>query len=378
MGVSTIIMVPVYFTTKVADEASFCNRVEEQHAILRSIQKNQHLVVIAPRRYGKTSLVVNALQNSSIQFARVDLFCVIYEDEICRKVAKGVSELTRQLTAFSAKSLQLIGRCFKLASIAIKAGDIEIKADLDKTTTDPTAHLTDLLEGLEKLAKKHKKPIVLFFDEFQDVLKTESSNKIQAAIRAVAQHSHYVTYVFSGSSRILLNKIFDDKKQPLYMLCKKMALERIAPEHFAKHISDAFYKKWKKKIGAELIDLILETTQSHSYYVNVLCDKLWEKTAFPTIESIHKAWQDTVDENKGKIIADLEPLNTNRLKVLTTIALLGAVKEPNSKHFLDKVKLPLSSVQHTLRYLLDYDYLHETKNGIALTDPAMQVFIREK
>jgi AAA+ ATPase superfamily predicted ATPase len=368
----------VYFTTKVATDASFCNRTAEQQTIINSVHKNQHMVIVAPRRYGKTSLVVHTLTREKIIFARIDLFCAVYEEDICRKVAKSVSSLARQITTFSEKSLQFIGQCFKLASIAIKAGKMEIKVELEKPTADSVAQLEDLLEGLEKLAKKQKKSVVLFFDEFQDVLKTSASNKIQAAIRAIAQHSKYVTYIFSGSSRVMLNKIFDDKKQPLYMLCKKIMLERITKTHLATHMQAAFSKRWKKHITPALIDVILTHTACHSYYVNVLCDKLWDSKITPTLATIETAWQETVDENKGKIIADLEPLNTNRLKVLTTIALLNGIKEPSSKYFLDHVKLPLSSVQNTIKYLLDYDFIHHTDSGLTLIDPVMQIFIQEK
>lgn len=365
-----------YFTTKVATNHSFCNRVEEQRIILNSVEKNQHLVVVAPRRYGKTSLIVHTLTQANILFARIDLFCVVYEEDICHKVAKGMSSLVRQLTTFSEKSLQFLGNCFKQASITIKAGKVEVKAELNKTTLHPIAQLEDLLEGLEKLAKKQNKKIVLFFDEFQDVLKIEASNKIQAAIRAVAQHSNYVTYIFSGSSRVMLNKMFDDKQQPLYMLCKKIFLERIQPIYFSAHMEKAFLARWKKKILPELIEKILEKTECHPYYVNMLCDKLWDQSIPPTFHAIEQAWQDTLNENKGKVIADLQPLNTNRIKVLTTIAQLNFVKEPNSKQFLDQVKLPLSSTQNAIQYLLNYDYVYETKQGIALVDPIVKAFIQ--
>ena len=128
---------------------------------------------------------------------------------------------------------------------------------------------------------------------------------------------------------------------------------------------------------AELIDIILAKTECHSFYLNVLCDKLWDTNTFPTSDMIEIAWQKTLDENRGKIIADLEPLNTNKLKVLTTIALLDVIKEPSSKHFLDTVKLPLSSTQNAIKYLLNYDYIFETKNGITLVDPAMKAFLRQ-
>src|SRR3990167_3289405 len=134
-------MTPQYFTSKVATNDSFCNRMEESATITHSLQKNQHVVVVAPRRYGKTSLVVNTLKRQAVIFARIDLFCVVYEDDICRKVAKGVSRLVRTITPFTTKSLQFISKCFKRASVSIRAGQVDIKVELEKQISDPTQTL---------------------------------------------------------------------------------------------------------------------------------------------------------------------------------------------------------------------------------------------
>ena len=95
---------------------------------------------------------------------------------------------------------------------------------------NPVSQIADLLKGLEALAQKMNKKAVLFLDEFQDILKTDESNKIQSAIRSVAQHSKNITYIFSGSSRTMLEKIFDDVNQPLYLMCRKINLRRIKKE----------------------------------------------------------------------------------------------------------------------------------------------------
>ena len=368
----------VFFTTKVATDKSFCNREQESQQLLNNIKKNQHTVVVAPRRYGKTSLVENTLTKSKQLFTRIDLFCVVYDEDICRKVAKGISNLIKEVATFSEKTIKVIEQCFKSAHIGFKAGKIEISVEFGKSSADPISQLEDLLEGLEKFAQKHKKPMVLFFDEFQDVLKIDETDKIQAAIRSVAQHAKYVNYIFSGSSRMMLNKIFDDKKQPLYMLCNKIILNRIENNHFLKHIQEAAKKKWHSHLPDEIITAILKLTESHSYYVNVLCDQLWEMNKKPTLQDVEANWDKVLLENRGKIIADLEPLNTNRMKVVTAVALLGTVSEPNSKLFLDKVKLPLSSTQNTVKYLMNHDYLYEDTDGLKLVDPLMKKFITER
>lgn len=368
----------IYFTTKVATDTSFCNREQESRVLSNNIEKNQHTVIVAPRRYGKTSLVMHTLTTLPFAFVRIDLFCMVYEEDICHKVAKGISKLIREMISFSEKTIKTIEQCFKSAYIGLKAGHIELRVEFGKTAADPISQLEDLLEGLEKLAKKHKKPVVLFFDEFQDVLKTDETNKIQAAIRSVAQHSSYVTYIFSGSSRMMLNKIFDDKNQPLYMLCNKILLNRIGSDYFRKHIQQAAQKRWQEMPADEVIANILTLTECHPYYVNLLCDKLWELDKMPQKAAVIHEWDAALLENHGKMIADLEPLNANRTKVLMMVALLGVVNEPNSKVFLDKVKLPLTSTQSAVNYLINHDYLYEADDGLKLVDPLMRKFIIER
>ncbi len=368
----------IYFTSKVATEMAFCNRVKEQKVLNHNISNNQHTVIVAPRRYGKTSLALYALEKGKHTFARIDLFCVVYEEDVCRKVAAAVSSLVRQIASFSEKTLKLVEQSFKSATIGFKAGHIELSVEFSTVAADPISQLEDLLNGLEILAQKHKKPVVLFFDEFQDVLKVDETNKIQAALRSVAQHSKYVTYIFSGSSRMMLKKIFDDRNQPLYMLCKKIILDRITTEDFKQHIQKASNAKWNVELSVPVIDKLLTLTEVHPYYTNLLCDKLWEGSNPPSEDKVIECWELALFENKGKIIADLEPLNTNRTKVLTTVALLGSVNEPNSKLFIDRVKLPLTSTQNAVKYLINHDYLYESENGLKLVDPLMTKFIVDR
>lgn len=194
----------------------------------------------------------------------------------------------------------------------------------------------------------------------------------------VVQHSQNVTYIFSGSSRLMLQKIFEDKNQPLYMLCDKILLDRISASAFEKHLQKAAQEKWSNMLSNKIVIAILELTESHSYYINMLCDKLWELKHAPTITEIKSSWDEALIEHKGKIIADLESLNTNRIKVLSTVALLGKVNEPNSNIFLEKVKLSLSSTQSVIKYLFDHDYLCKSDGGIKLTDPLMRKFFVEQ
>lgn len=367
-----------YFSNKVATGLAFCNRDKERAALVENIISNEHSVVVAPRRYGKTSLVLRAIEEAKTPYAMVDLFCVVYEREIIRKVAKGVAQITGQLMSRTEKAISFLENVFRLASIGFKAGQMEVIVEFspNKTTTD---HIEDLLLGLEKVAAKANKSVVFFIDEFQDLLKVEQSKQVQAAIRSVAQLSQYVSYVFSGSSRYMLEKIFEDRNQPLYMMCHKLMLKRISEEHLGLHLKKASKARWGKELEVAIIEQILKLTECHTYYFNTLCRAAFLPDAPPTVEDIEQLWHEQLGKHKEKIIAELEKLSANRIKVLSKIALLGEVYKPNSQSFLEAVQLSISSTQTSIEYLLDNDYLYRTdKHSLKLVDPLMRLFLVER
>ena len=86
-----------YFSLKVAKGKGFCNRDSIRKEIVLNFHQNEHMVVVAPRRYGKTSLIMKSLSMAKISYAMIDLFCVSYQEEVARKLARAVSEIARQL-----------------------------------------------------------------------------------------------------------------------------------------------------------------------------------------------------------------------------------------------------------------------------------------
>lgn len=379
---NTLEKVSSYFSLKVATERVFCNRENEIQLILNCIATNEHVVVVAPRRYGKTSLIMRSIAASKQPYAMIDLFCVSYQEEVARKLAKAVTEIARQFTSRFRKNTKKIFDAlegiFRSASISFKADGLDVRVDFTQKE-NPVSQITDLLQGLEALSQKMNKKAVLFLDEFQDILKTDESNKIQSAIRSVAQHSKNITYIFSGSSRTMLEKIFDDTNQPLYLMCRKINLKRIRQEKLSMHACEAWLEVHDYVVDDDAIETILNLTERHTYYYNHLCLKLI--STFTTINSeiVLDTWDHIVDDELRKIVADLQNLTSNQMKVLTNVSILGVVNEPNSQEFVNKVSMPLSSIQRAVKTLLDSDYLFKLDDGsIKLIDPAIRYFLSKR
>jgi len=228
------------------------------------------------------------------------------------------------------------------------------------------------LEKLQELARKKRKVVILFFDEFQVLGEVVHDHSIEAAIREAAQKSTHTAYVFSGSHRHLIHQMFYDKKRPFYKLCDLIVLNRIEAESYQTYIQHAAKIRWKKELNTEAMNILLLLTERHSYYVNKLCSLLWLGD-YPNAETVQQHWHQYVLENKALIEREMELLSLNQRKILILLASEGATDEPYGKNFAYKLNLSMSSIARAMKTLYERDYLYQEKEGkIKILDPLIK------
>lgn len=362
-----------YFPLGLATGERFCNRTQERERLANNIALCKQTVLISPRRYGKSSLANRVIEDLKLPYVAIDLF-VTYDDKlVCDRLVKGVSELVAKMTPFTTKALGMVEECFKNARAVLSAGHVELEITFSRPTFDPVIEIYEILVGLDKLAVKQNMKVVILIDEFQNIIFTQNATAIQGAIRSVAQATKNIAFIFSGSSRNMLSHMFDDSSQPLYMLCQKIFLDRITADHYLDYIQDAAKKKWKKQIDLTVIERILQLTECHSFYVNLLCSDIWAGSELPNCSDVENAWLRCLNNESRRIEACLSPLSANQLNVLRTIASTPNLKEPTSVAFLQKANLSVGSIQRTLSYLYENDFIYKTDSGvIELIDPLIK------
>lgn len=366
------------FSLGLATGGRFCNRSDERTTLSNNIRTGKHTVLVSPRRYGKSSLANKVIDDLKLPYTAIDLF-VAYDDKlICEKLIAGISQLVAKMTPFSKKALQLVENCFKNARAVIKAGHIELELSFSKPRFDPVTEILDTLHGLDKLAVKQKKRIVIFIDEFQNITFAQQASAIQGAIRSLAQQTKNIVFIFAGSSRKLLSHMFDDSNQPFYMLCKKMYLERIQPKHYFEYIQSASKTTWRQHLNNTVIEKILALTECHPLYVNLLCSELWLEKKAPDLHTVENTWDKCLQDEYRRIEAALEPLSVNQLNVLRAIGNSDHLTEPTGLTFIKTIGLSVASVQRAINYLYDYDYIYKDKTGIiGIIDPLIKKALRE-
>src|SRR3990167_6972078 len=305
-----------YFPQGIATERSFCNRDKERFALKNSIEMHEHVVLVAPRRYGKTSLVTQVLKENAFPGVCIDFFFVLTHAEVTRTITEGISTIISTLlpTTKTAclKLIESISTLNPKLTFSLLGQKLEIGT---KQTTEKS--ISELLLALDQFAIKAQKSCVIVFDEFQQIGELKENHAIEAAIRHAVERSQNVSYIFCGSKHHLLNEMFTDKSRPLYHLCDLMTIDRIDTSCYQIFLNKMVQIKWKRSLGSDVIEEIVHLTENHPYYVNALCRRLWRSNLPPTLNDVRHSWSEYVDQQRDWISNDLAQLSLNRRKTLT-------------------------------------------------------------
>lgn len=368
-----------YFPLGIAKKGAFCNRERERAQIKQNVADCRHTIIISPRRYGKSSLVLYTLEEMHLPYERVDLFVAIDAKTVENQILHGVQSLINKVSSPQQQTIDIIKSYFKQLKLKWVIGSSGINIELiPGKENDAISNIKESLQILEHLLTKKKQKAILFIDEFQEVGVLTNNKGIEGAIRHVAQESEFLSFVFSGSNRHILSSMFDDRSSPLYMLCERINLSRIEAAHYVKYIQTVSRLTWNKEIKESVITEILSLTDCHPYYVNALCHRVWtqHKDKPPLIPSVKENWSEYVLQEESKIAQELTALSTSQKKLLVTIA-QGITDDLSGKSMLAALNLSSATVFKGLKSLEAKDYIHKNKTGqYQILDPLIKASLQ--
>ncbi len=362
-----------YFPLSVAEGDAFCNRVKEQEQLLYNIQQSRPTLISSPRRYGKTSLALQAIKRSKVYYCHCDFLAAINEQDVERILFKGIGRLLGSIESTPQKLLKVATEFFSGLSIQLAMDKIGLLVKIEKSTSDPASNILNLLERVESLSKKYKKKIVLFFDEFQRLYQVADTYAIESVIRQVAQSSKSLSFIFAGSNRHLLNEMFEDKNRPFYKLCERISVARMSKQDYFKHIQHVSHKEKRSTINEESLEKVCDLTERHPYYINLLLSRLWKLNEIST-ETVEKEWCQYIAEERSQIANELDLLSSAQRKLLTSLARHNGTSAPRSSNFQVISEMPGTTINQALKVLEKKDYVFkEEGSGIyKLIDPSIK------
>ena len=269
---------PFTFGDLALDEA-FTDREDEVRELTSDMRNGQNVLVYAPRRYGKSSLVLRAAQEAMQQKALVgyvDLMKTPTKERFAAALAKTIyADIASPVDHAFERAADLFRGLRVIPTIEVDPSDgslrFSFQASRRKEDIDDT--IERLLELLGELAAERKRRVVIIFDEFQEVLSLDK--RFPNLMRAVFQAQPEVSHVYLGSKQHILERIFNDKNEPFWRSAKQLEIGMIAPAEFASFIRDRFVSSGKG-VFDDALDRLLGATGGHPYGTQELAYFAWE------------------------------------------------------------------------------------------------------
>lgn len=135
-----------YFPRGIANGEAFCNREIERKKLINNIKARQHTLIISPRRYGKTSLVKYAIDETNTILGEADLFVAVDEKHIEYQIITAVKNIIRQINTPVEQTLEILRQFFMNISAKWTVGTQGLNIAL--TPEKDIGHATAIKEAL--------------------------------------------------------------------------------------------------------------------------------------------------------------------------------------------------------------------------------------
>ncbi len=350
------------FPAGLAEGSAFLNRKIEIKDLTKNIENLVHTVLVAPRRYGKTSLINKVAKGSGHQYAWIELLSATSFEDVQKKIETAVGSLVLELYSDVKKLQEILKKYFKTmtADIVLSAAGQKV---IFHTTASHEKSITDILLNLDAVAQAANKKVIIVFDEFQQLAEIKESQSLEACIRHAVERSKNIVYLFSGSNRHMLNEMFGSHSRPLYRLCEAMKIDRMSAEVYAASIQQAAKLKWKKELNDDAFLRMMQFSERHPYYVNVLCSTVWRNSEkIPTADIVEDIWSHYILTHKNILLGDYFQLSLNQKKLLTALA-KQPTAEPYGRDFLQFCGLSTSSLDQAMNSLVKKDLVMCDEQG---------------
>ena len=358
---------PFKYGAVVADE-KFVDREKELAELELDLRSGQNVVIISRRRYGKSSLILQAVRHLRAQGVLVAYLDLTATPTIELLVDGLATALYSGLTGFRDRALHKVHDWFSKHSLrptvtVTPEGATTVELFAGDRTRNAEAVLRQVL-GIPGQVAQDGKKVAVVLDEFQEAVSIDPH--LPALIRSVWQLQSNVSHVFLGSKRHMMARIFTDENQPMFRMGAPLPLGPIPATIFAGFIRDRFAAT-KQPIADEAVDRILQITECHPGDTQELCFFAWNLAAterlVATAELVDRALVQVIEAENTRYSELWTRLSPHQRLILTALVSGGGVSVYSEAYRRRHRLGPASSVQRSLKALLENDLVEETPAG---------------
>ena len=355
----------------------FCDRKNETKTIISALHNGRNVTLIAPRRMGKTGLIHHSFynikeENSEIITLYMDILSTQNLGDFVKLFAETV---LGKLDSAPQNALSRIGKFIRSIRPVFTFDEL---TGLPQTSIDITSanEESTLKEVFNYLASSEKRCYIAI-DEFQQI--TEYPEKgVEALLRSYIQFLPNVNFIFAGSKKHIMQKMFTSSTRPFYQSTQILNIGEIERQEYANFAIENFAKK-NLKISEDTFNTMYDRFEGHTWYIQNLLNRLYGYGEDVNLESLEFAINQVVSEYSYSYIDLLNSLTASNVRLIEAIASEGCVKEIYAGEFISKYKLTgASSVSASLTKLEENEIVYKSENGYIIYDRFMSEWLRKR
>lgn len=355
----------------------FCDRQAETEALESNIANGRNTVLISSRRMGKSGLIAHvfnrAFVKSNFKTFSIDLYPTSSLAEMILLLAK---EITGPLKTKGQSLLESFLGIVKSLRPGFKVDPVTGQFVFDLSLGEivkPVDSLKEIFQYLEG----SEVPCLVSMDEFQQIAEYPDNNVLEL-LRTYVQKCKHTWFIFAGSDRRMMEKLFNNPSEPFYMSCSPLYLDAIQYENylaFARHHFEAA----GKSLQEESFKQVYELFDGHTWYVQRLMNEMfaWTKPgevadaqmASDALTFVIKTYARTFQEQ-------MSSYPEAQKQLLIAIAKDGQAQQVTSVAFCKKhsMKSP-STVQSALRVLHDKGIVRKDGTTYSVTNRLLGIWL---
>jgi hypothetical protein len=335
----------------------FCNRTQETELLTKAIASNRNITLISLRRMGKTGLLKHVKylleqEKNAPMVLYADLLPTMNGNDMLNILSSALLREKQQERNIFEKLLTLLA-------------SLRPKMSYDSLTGQPTLELkvetpADIQFGFNHLLgfmAEIKQDLVIMLDEFQQITRYPEKNT-EAMLRTIIQTYPGIAFIFSGSSKHMLEPMFSAAERPFYQSAELLYLNNITETEYRSFIRGKFTAAGRH-ISDESISTILGWTRLHTFYVQHVCNLLFESEQDQVdIPLIHQVFHRVMTSNEPLFASFRNLLPAHQYRLLQAIAVENGIDKPTSGAFIQQYSLTsASSVTTSLKALADKEMI---------------------
>lgn len=358
--------------------SSFYDRDEIKRQIFNVIGGGNNVMLYGPRRYGKSSLVeqmFSELRQRGTICILMDMMELRSVDAFVRRYAANVYKAL----APSEGAIRRIAGLFRSLRPNLsldESGNPALSVSFASRTASEE-ELGEVFDLPEKLAGNRQ--VVVAIDEFQEVSRLMRGRAFERIMRTHIQHHQSVSYVFLGSRKHMLRRMFTSRREPFYNSAETFLLEKPPRDD-----SSSFLTKRFKSVGislsSALSDKIVTLADNIPYYLQAIASWIFASVA---ARGAHCVTEADIDDGYSRMYRSKQDLFESLFSTFSEAqcALLVALAQEPTARFDEAYRTRhalsgSSTVNTALKHLLESGDVDYVGGCNVISDPIFAQYLR--